>query len=107
MRASMVLLPRQATPSKRLAQVKLCESVHLQLHVNIAHDLPTNPDNAYTSVQQKANNVEARLAGEALIGNNLAARLSGVRQDALYAEVLFLFLSLPGVVLAILLTLTV
>ena len=36
------------------------------------------------------------LPGSAIIGDNLAARLAGVREDAFYAKVLFLFLGLPG-----------
>jgi hypothetical protein len=51
-----------------------------------------------------ANNIEVRIAGSAALANNLAARLDGVRDDALYAKVLFLFLGAPGVVLAALVT---
>ena len=51
-----------------------------------------------------ANNVEARMAGSAALANNLAARLDAVRDDALYARLLFLFLGAPGVVLAALIT---
>ncbi len=54
-----------------------------------------------------ANNFEARISGTALVGNNLAARLAGVRSDALYARILFLFLGLPGVILAVFLTLSI
>ncbi|AUD00206.1 hypothetical protein QU42_03140 [Bradyrhizobium sp. UASWS1016] len=68
----------------------------------IAHDaLPPDPGAAFIQAQQTANNFEARVA------NNLVARLDGARSDALYAKVLFLFLGLPGVTLAILLTLAV
>ena len=56
---------------------------------------------------KRAHNFEARIAGSALVGDNLGARLLGVRADALYARVLFLFLGLPGVVLAALLTVAV
>ena len=52
-------------------------------------------------------NLEARISGSGIVGNNLAARLAGVRADALYARILFLFLGLPGAILAILLTLAV
>lgn len=83
------------------------DSVRMQLHIQLKHTLPTNPDDAFLFVQQAANNVEARIAGSGIIGNNLAARLDAVRKDALYAQVLFLFLGLPGVILAILLTLAV
>ena len=51
--------------------------------------------------------LEARVAGSAVIANNLAARLDGVRADALYARVLFLFLGVPGIVLALLVTFAV
>lgn len=83
------------------------DSVRMQLHVRITHDLPADPNTAFTYVQQLANNVEARIAGSGIVGDNLAARLDGVRKDALYARVLFLFLGLPGAILAILLTLAV
>src|SRR5258708_2661909 len=83
------------------------DSVRMQFHVRITRDLPTDPNNAFIYVQQLANNLEARSAGGALVGNNLAARLDSVRKDALYALVLFLFLGLPGAILAILLTMAV
>lgn len=83
------------------------DTVVTQLHVRIAHTFSQDPVTAYTTVQQLANNFEARVAGSALVGNNLAARLGAAREDSLYARVLFLFLGLPGVVLAALLTLAV
>jgi putative ABC transport system permease protein len=83
------------------------DSVRTQLHVRITHDLPTDPDTAFSYVQGLANNLESRVTGSAIVGNNLAARLDAVRKDALYALVLFLFLGIPGAVLAILLTLAV
>ncbi|KNZ69678.1 FtsX-like permease family protein [Thermincola ferriacetica] len=84
------------------------DSVRSQLHVKIAHDhLPGDPTSAYLSAQRLANNVEARIAGNGIIGDNLASRLDGVREDALYARVLFLFLGLPGTILAVILTLAV
>jgi putative ABC transport system permease protein len=84
------------------------DSVRTQLHVDIAHkNLPPQPTEAYTHVQQLANNVEARIAGSGVVGDNLASRLDGVREDALYSKVLFLFLGLQGTILAMLLTLAV
>lgn len=83
------------------------DSVRTQLHVRIAHNLPDDPSAAYTYVQQLAKNLEARIAGSGVVGNNLAARLDGARADALYARVLFLFLGLPGAIVAVLLTLAV
>ena len=62
------------------------------------------PAVAFTQVVARAHNLEARLAGSALVGNNLGARLDAARKDALYAQLLFLFLGVPGAVLAALLT---
>lgn len=83
------------------------DSVRTQLHVRIGHDLPTDPGAAFVAVQQRAHNLEARIAGSGVVGDNLAARLDGARADALYAEILFLFLGLPGAILAMLLTVAV
>jgi putative ABC transport system permease protein len=82
-------------------------AVSTQLHVRLDHKLPPDPRDAYIYVQQLANKFEARTAGSAVVGNNLGARLDGVGEDALYARVLFLFLGLPGAVLAIILTFAV
>lgn len=83
------------------------DSVRMQFHVRITRNLPTDPNTAFIYTQQQANNLEARVAGSAIVGNNLAVRLDSVRKDALYALVLFLFLGLPGAMLAILLTMAV
>jgi len=84
------------------------DSVRTQLHIRLArHNLPNDPSAAYTYVEQLAKNLEVRIAGSGIVGNNLAARLDGVRADSLYARVLFLFLGLPGTILAVLLTLAV
>jgi putative ABC transport system permease protein len=83
------------------------DSARVQFHVRIAHALASDPVKAYVSTQQMARNLEAKLAGGGLVGNNLAARLGGVRSDALYSRVLFLFLGLPGIILALVLTLAI
>jgi putative ABC transport system permease protein len=81
------------------------DSAHTQLHVRLDRSgLPHDPVGAYRLVKQMGNNFEARVAGSAALANNLAARLDGVRGDALYAKALFLFLGTPGVVLAALIT---
>jgi len=82
-------------------------TVHTQLHVRLDNALPPDPRDAYVYVEQLAHNFEARVAGSAIVGDNLAARLDAVREDALYARVLFLFLGLPGAILAIILTFAV
>jgi putative ABC transport system permease protein len=78
--------------------------VRHQFHVTTSHNVPGDPAAAYTVVTERARNLEAKLAGTALVGNNLGAKLGAARSDALYAQILFLFLGLPGAVLAGLLT---
>ncbi len=80
----------------------------LQIHAGLDHSvLAPAPDAAFVEVSGKAKNFEVRAAGAATIGDNLAARLGAVRQDALFARILLLFLGLPGVVLALLLTVSI
>ncbi len=81
--------------------------VHLQVHARLDHRLAHDPAAAFTSVIGAAHNLEARLVGGVTVGNNLAAALDGARQDALYAQILFILLGLPGVALAGLLTASV
>lgn len=81
--------------------------VHEQLHVKLARDLPPQPQAAYDDVAGQARNLEARTAGGAIVADNLGARLLGVRQDAAYARLLFLFLAVPGAVLAGLITIAI
>ncbi|HKT00868.1 MAG TPA: ABC transporter permease, partial [Rugosimonospora sp.] len=78
--------------------------VHIQVHARIRHDLPPDPAAAYTRVAASARRLEVTLAGTGLVGDNLGAVLSSARSDARYADVLFLFLGLPGAVVAALLT---
>lgn len=102
---NVILLPQNSWHQIFDAQVGARpDTVGTQLHVKINHSFSTDPNIAYAAVQSKANNVEARIAGSAIIGDNLAARLAAVRQDAFYAKILFLFLGFPGVLLAVLLT---
>ena len=81
--------------------------VSTQVHTALDHALPNDPAAAYTQVTAAAHNLEARSAGAALVGDNLAAALDAARGDAAYARVLFLFLGLPAAVVAALLTATV
>jgi putative ABC transport system permease protein len=81
--------------------------VYRQLHIKLAGPFATEPVLAARQATYAANHVEAALAGAGIVGNNLAARLNGVRADAEYAKVLFLFLGLPGTAAAVLLTLSV
>ncbi|MEW2087035.1 FtsX-like permease family protein [Streptomyces sp. NPDC005283] len=75
--------------------------------IHVARDntrLPSDPAASFSSVTGAAHNLEARSAGTALVGNNIGAALDSARQDALYAQILFLFLGVPGAVLAAALT---
>ncbi len=79
-----------------------------QLHAGIDHgSLSGDPVAAFIDATGMANKLSAQLAGEGLIANNLAARLDGVRLDALFAKILFMFLGVPGAVVAILLTMLI
>jgi putative ABC transport system permease protein len=75
-----------------------------QFHVQLAHNLAHDPATAFTAVTASAHNLEARSTGGVLVGDNLAAALDAARSDAAYARILFLFLGLPGAVLAAMLT---
>ena len=52
----------------------------------------------------RARNLESRLTGTGLVGDNLGVALDTARKDALYAQILFLFLGVPGAILAGLVT---
>jgi putative ABC transport system permease protein len=88
-----------------LQQVVRPDTTRLQFHVRLDHTtLPAQPTAAYVQVAGAVKNLEVQVAGQALVANNLGARLDAVRGDALYATVLFLFLGVPGVALAAALT---
>jgi putative ABC transport system permease protein len=98
---NVVLLPEAAW--RRMFANAASGASSTQIHVQLAHDLPADPGAAFAQVIGRAKNLEASLAGGGLVGNNLAAQLDGARTDAIYAEMLFLFLGLPGVIIAALL----
>ncbi|MDP8997040.1 MAG: ABC transporter permease, partial [Pseudomonadota bacterium] len=83
----------------------LPQTAQRQIHVLFnTSGLPQDPVAAYVQATGQSNNFLAKMAGEGVVTNNLAARLDGVRQDALFAKVLFLFLGVPGALVAMLLT---
>ena len=49
--------------------------VHVQVHARLDHALPASPSAAYTQVSGAARNLEARLAGAGLVGDNLGTAL--------------------------------
>lgn len=72
-----------------------------QIHVARDHaTLPQSPDAAFNEETGAANNLEVSTSGAAVVGNNLGAALDAAREDAGYARILFLFLAVPGAVLA-------
>jgi putative ABC transport system permease protein len=105
---NVVILPQQLWEKYfQPQQIIRPDSVRTQFHLRLGHPLPNNPIAAYTDVTHQANNLEARIAGSGIVGNNLGQRLQSVTEDSLYAQVLFLFLGLPGVILVISLTLAI
>ena len=78
--------------------------VRSQVHVGLDRALPGSPSAAYTQVSGQARNLETKLAGGGLVGDNLGSALDQARKDALYSVLLFLFLGVPGAVLAGLIT---
>ncbi|MEU1177067.1 ABC transporter permease [Streptomyces sp. NPDC005820] len=95
-------------PAARFASLtRGATDVTTQIHVARDARLPADPAAAFTSVTGTAHHLEAKSAGTALVGDNLGAALDSARQDALYAQILFLFLGVPGAVLAAALTVAV
>ena len=102
---NVVLLPRLQWRSVFAAQRRAqAAAVFTQYHVKLSTALPPDPAAAFAQVMARARNLEAQLAGAGLVGDNLGAQLDAARSDALYAQLLFLFLALPGAVLAALIT---
>ncbi|MFF4021061.1 ABC transporter permease [Streptomyces sp. NPDC001843] len=98
---NVVLLPA----NQFAALTRGATGVTTQIHADRDNTrLPADPASAYSAVTGAAHNLEARSAGTALVGNNVGAALDSARQDALYAQILFLFLGVPGAVLAATLT---
>ncbi|MGI8511056.1 MAG: ABC transporter permease [Solirubrobacteraceae bacterium] len=91
-------------PQSVFARVEAGARVTAQVHALVSHRLPGSPSAAYTAVSGNARNLETRLVGGGLVGDNLSSALDKARQDALYAQLLFLFLGVPGAILAGLVT---
>jgi putative ABC transport system permease protein len=90
-------------PQRTFAQLER-SGVRTQIHTRLSHALPGSPSQAFTDVSGRARNLETKLAGGGLVGDNLGTALDQARKDALYAELLFLFLGVPGAIIAGLLT---
>jgi putative ABC transport system permease protein len=82
--------------------------VRNQVHVALTHvGLPRDPSAAYNYAGAHGRNLEVKLLGSGLVANNLAHALAKARSDSLYARIVFLFLGLPGAILAGLITATI
>ncbi|MDX6706274.1 MAG: putative transport system permease protein [Solirubrobacteraceae bacterium] len=92
---NVVLLPQRV-----FDQVQRGAQTTVQIHATLSHALPGSPSSAFTQVSGNARNLETRLAGGGLVGNNLGTALDQARKDALYAQLLFLFLGVPGAIIA-------
>ena len=94
---NVLLVPLDALP--RLASGA---TVTGQVHVGFSRGwLPSDPASAASTETAMRNHFEATLAGAGLVGDNLGAALSAAREDALYAELLFLLLGIPAFVVAL------
>jgi len=103
---NVVILPEALWDSLFRQQQRISpDSIQTQFHLRLGLSLPGDPTAAYDKVNREVKKTEARIAGAAIVADNLGTRLLAVRADALYAQVLFLFLGLPGMILAVLLTL--
>jgi putative ABC transport system permease protein len=71
-----------------------------QVHAGLDRRLPSSPGAAFTQVSGAARNLETTLAGAGLVGDSLGSALDQARADALYADLLFGFLGVPGAILA-------
>jgi putative ABC transport system permease protein len=102
---NVLLIPRNTfTAEYGLLAKSRPDQVATQIHVRRTHNLPPDPAAAFVTEIGAAKNLEVATSGVGIVGDNLGAVLDGARQDALYAQVLFLFLAAPGAALAATLT---
>jgi putative ABC transport system permease protein len=88
-------------PMATFRQAYAGATVATQFHVARDHaSLAASPAAAFNQVTGAARHLEATTAGAAVVGNNLGVALDGAREDAAYARILFLFLAVPGAILA-------
>ena len=100
---NVVLMPTKTLQSLP-SSLSRSQGVTTQIHVLKRPPKQNSPADAYQEVSAAARNLEVQLAGAGVVGNNVGAALDAARADAAYAHMLFLFLGLPGAVLAALLT---
>ncbi len=87
---------RRSTRVDRAAR----RSPHPGPRARSSHRAARQPERGvHAGLRQRAQPRDA-LAGAGLVGDNLGTALDQAREDALYAELLFLFLGVPGAILA-------
>lgn len=102
---NVILLPQSTFARIEAPVAKLRpDLVVTQIHAGLSRALPGSPAAAFTQVSGHAKNLETTLAGTGVVGDNLGTALDQARKDALYAQLLFLFLGVPGAILAGLVT---
>jgi putative ABC transport system permease protein len=85
-----------ASPSPLL---KASPSLELDLHINRAR-LASDPSTAAVFTQGLKRSIERTAPGQVVVIDNLSDALTAARGDSILAKILFLFLGLPGVLLA-------
>ena len=76
-----------------------------QIHARLSPRAARQPERRLHRRSRRGRGTSRRgCAGGGLVGDNLGTALDQARQDALYAQLLFLFLGLPGAILAGLIT---
>lgn len=72
-----------------------------QLHISIQRDsLPSDPGEAQLAIGSLRRNLERQASGQIKISDNLSSTLINATRDVVSARLLFIFLGLPGVLLA-------
>lgn len=88
-----------AAPAKGSANAP---PIDAQQYVRIDHaSLPANPNDARIRIDSMRRALERQFSGDVKVASNLGTVLTRARSDVLGAKLLFIFLGLPGVVLAI------
>ncbi|MEY2514228.1 MAG: putative transport system permease protein, partial [bacterium] len=102
---NVILLPQASFASiEAPLAAKRPDLVITQIHAGLSRTLPGSPSTAFDQVAGHARNLETTLTGTGVVGDNLGTALDQARKDALYAQLLFLFLGVPGAILAGLVT---
>jgi putative ABC transport system permease protein len=90
--------PNSATTPGNLQGLPLLDR---QQHINIDRSiLPSDPGEAQLAITTLSRNLERQASGQIRITNNLGDALKGAAGDVVAARLLFIFLGLPGVLLA-------